>query len=235
MNISIFNRDYLMRRYSADDSFVDSMINIHLHEEERGSGRWAETQGIVRNIAGHGMVELKEASLENGTRADRVFYRGRWYECVSSVFYDHTALSHYNYKFIALPEDAMETITLFNAVLDEESGLDVYVPTVITGVAWTSVISAEKDTNGLKPAHKYTIRIPDNADFSGKTYVEPEAYEGSEGTFTFMPGCYIVKGREEENGSLPQLRKKHWDIVTVLTVSDFRKAPNDRHWKIEGE
>lgn len=235
MNIQIFNRDYVMRRYAPDGSFVESTIHIHLYPEENGTSvPWAETEGIVRHISGHGMVPLREADIAGGTKADRVLYKGRWYECTSSALFDHTVLAHYNYQFIVLPEEAVETITLFNSVYDEESGYDRLVPTVIRGVAWVSDTSASAETTGLRASSQYTVQIPEDADFSGKTYVEPVAFNGEGGTFTLTPGDIIVKGEETELIIKSELLKKYRGIITVLHVYDFRKAPNHRHWKVVG-
>lgn len=235
MNISIFNKEYLMRRYERDSSPSETVIKIHLHEEEHGSTQWAETQGVVRTLSGHGMVELMEADYENGTRGDRVMYRGRWYECVSCVLYDHTVLSHYNYKFIVVPEDAAETITIFNRAYAENEGYDIYVPTVISGASWVALSSASVQKDGLKGACKYTVRIPEDADFSGKTYVEPHLYSGDGTTFTIAVGDIIVKGNESGSMRPAEVKEKYGSFITITSVSDFRKAPNARHWKVEGE
>ena len=235
MNISFFNKEYLMRRYDLNDTPTESVISIHLHEEEHGSGQWAESQGVVRTLSGHGMVELFEADYEEGTQGDRVLYRGRWYECVSCVYHDRTILNHFNYKFIVVPEDAAETITIFNKAYDENAGYDIYVPTVIRGASWVCSSSAKVQNDGLKGASKYTIRIPKDADFSQKAYVEPHLYNGSEGSFTISIGDIIIKGSETERIRPAEIKEKYGNAVTVTSVSDFRKAPNARHWKVEGE
>ena len=236
MNITLFNRDYVMRRYGADGkSYSDQTVSIHLHPMEHGSGTWPEQQGIVRQISGHGNVEIREASLTDGNKADRVYYCGRWYECVSSVYYDRTHLSHWNYSFVEVPEDAMETITLFNAAYNAETGYDVYIPTVITGVSWLEEDTAAVDTQGIRSTKKYTVRIPEDADFSGKAYVEPAGYTGDTSTFTLMNGDIIIRGAEDTITSPTELKKKYRNLMTVLGVYDFRKAPNARHWKVVGE
>lgn len=236
MNISIFNKEYAVRRYTQDGGYEESTVSVHLHPQENGSGTpWAESQGIVRHISGHGMVPLREADMENGTRADRIFYMGRWYECTSSVLYDRTVLSHYNYQFIVVPEDAVETITIFNSALDEDKGYDVYVRTVIKGVSWIFSDGTTADNPGLKSASRFTVRVPEDADFSGKQYVDPASFNGADGTFTFMPGDIIVRGEEDEQDVPAGLLRKHRKIMKVMTVNDFRNAPNGRHWKLEGE
>lgn len=236
MNITIFNSDYTMRRYAPDGSFQESSVSIHLHPSENGSGSpWSETQGIVRNISGHGMVPLREADLEAGTKADRILYKGRWYECTSSVFYDRTMLAHYNYQFIVVPEDAITTITIFNPVFDPETGFDVYKPTVIRGASWLAPRTSTQDNIGIKAQDKYTIRVPEDADFSGSSYVDPAQFVGEQGTFTFRVGDIIVKGEESGPSTIAALQKKYGFVVKVMAVNDFRTSPNARHWRLDGE
>ncbi len=237
MNIAIFNRKYTLRRYGADGTYEDSVISVHLHASENGGGSpWPETKGIVRQISGHGMVPLREADLAGGTRADRVLYSdGRWYECTSCVLYDHTSLAHYNYSFIVVPEDVVDTITIFNAVLDPDKGYDLFIPTVIKGVSWLEQMLSTQDNIGVKEGSKYTIQVPEEADFSGRTYVEPHLYTGARGTFTFNTGDIIIRGVEWNKSTPAELRKKYGRTVKVMGVFDFRTAPNARHWKLEGE
>lgn len=89
-----------------------------------------------------------------------------------------------------------ETITLFNHYTDNDTGLDRYSPTVIRGVSWYCEVASSVDASGLVSANRFTIRIPTGADFSGKKYVRPEAYEGSSKAayFTLRQGDIIVHG-----------------------------------------
>ena len=67
-----------------------------------------------------------------------------------------------------------ETITVINSQVDPATGYDKYYATTISGVSWFCEIASSVDSSGLKAADKYTIRIPENADFGGnrnKIYV----------------------------------------------------------------
>lgn len=132
-----------------------------------------------------------------------------------------------------------EVITVFNARLDAESGMDAYYPTVISGVSWYSeTASTVVDASGLKAADKYTIRIPENADFSGKRYVPPAAYATGDpaAVFTLKAGDILVKGAVDQGGLRPaDLQRICGEIVTILGVTDNRRAPNARHWKVVGK
>ena len=131
-----------------------------------------------------------------------------------------------------------ETITVFNSRLDEESGMDTYHHTVISGVSWYSDIAANVEGDGgLKAANKFTIRIPVDADFSGKAYASPIAYAGGDPNylFTLKNGDIIVRGAVDEQGLRPaDLKKKYPEIVTILGVTDNTRAPRSKHWKVVG-
>lgn len=130
-----------------------------------------------------------------------------------------------------------ETITVFNAALDPETGYDVYLPTVIRGVSWYCDIASTVTDAGLKAANRFTIRIPDGADFSGKAYVHPAAYASAadrQRLFTLAQGSLIVHAAETEILTPAQLQAKYGEVVTVLGVTDNRRAPRAKHWKVVG-
>ena len=129
-----------------------------------------------------------------------------------------------------------ETITVFNALFNAENDCDVYIPTVISGVSWFEDVKSTVDSSGLKAASKCTIRIPCNADFHGKTYVNPLVYNGGASVFTLKPGDIIVKG-DASNVSDPRpatLKTSFPECVTVLGITDSRRAPKSKHWKVVG-
>lgn len=129
-----------------------------------------------------------------------------------------------------------ETITVFNAFYDEEQWFDLYKPTVIRGVSWYCEIASTVDATGLKAANKFTIRIPTDAYFSDKTYVTPLEYASGDpdSVFTLKQGDIIIQGRETASLTPAQLKEKYGEIVTILGVTDNRRCPNAKHWKVVG-
>lgn len=132
-----------------------------------------------------------------------------------------------------------ETITVFNARFDSENDKDTYAPTVIVGASWFCEIASNVDSSGLKAADKFTVRIPSDADFGEKTYMDPVSYAASgdpSKNFTLQSGDIIVKG----DASLAvdprpaTLKKAYTDCITILGVTDNRRAPNGKHWKVVG-
>ena len=129
-----------------------------------------------------------------------------------------------------------ETITVFNARTDDFYGYDTYAPTVISGVSWYSHTKSNVTDSGLKAANETTIRIPIDADFSGKTYVEPQGYTSADpaSAFTLRNGDFIVKGAETDPLTPAQAREKYGEIVTILGSTDNRRAPKGKHWRVTG-
>ena len=132
-----------------------------------------------------------------------------------------------------------ETITVFNARFDAENDKDIYIPTVIIGASWYCEIASTVDSSGLRAADKYTIRIPVNADFGGKVYVDPINYASADpnSVFTLKNGDIIVKGDASgiDDPRPAVLQTMFSELVTVLGVTDDRRAPNAPHWKVVGK
>ena len=127
-----------------------------------------------------------------------------------------------------------DTITVFNRRLDPDTGYEIYTPTVIRGVSWYSHVDSAVTSDGLKAANKITIRIPIDADFSGKSYVKPVDYTAGEREFTLRSGDYIINGEERRPLKPAQARAEYGEIATILGVTNNRRAPRAKHWKVVG-
>ena len=147
-----------------------------------------------------------------------------------------------------------DVITVFNARVDPSTGGQTWTPTVITGVGWymTDASTVDASKGGLVAANKATIRIPVNANAGGKTYTDPISYKTATsvaGLWTLQQGDVVVKAnvptstQTTTNGTTTttpiawtpaKLKKAYADCVTVLGVTDNRRAPNAPHWRITG-
>ena len=133
-----------------------------------------------------------------------------------------------------------DVITVFNARVDPETGGNVWRPTVITGVSWYMTDASAVDTGkgGLVAANKVTVRIPVGAITGGKAYADPIAYKYGTpaGLWTLQAGDIIVKGAAGgfEDPTPAKLKKAYAECVTVLAVTDNRRAPNAPHWRVTG-
>lgn len=132
-----------------------------------------------------------------------------------------------------------EVATLLNSQMDAETGYDVYNATVIKGVSWHNTVAATVSTSGLLAANQYIVRIPADADFGGKSYVDPIAYKTADPSacFTLQRGDLLVKGiiGETNNIKLSSIQERCAEGFTVLSVTDNRSAPNAQHWKVVGK
>lgn len=147
-----------------------------------------------------------------------------------------------------------DVITVFNARADPDSGGNVWTQTVLNGCSWflTDASTVDASKGGLVAANKATIRIPEDADAGGKAYADPVTYRDATsvaGLWTLQAGDVIVRGSVPTtetvtvngvsrtvviNWTPAKLRKAYADCVTVLDVTDNRRAPNAKHWKVVG-
>lgn len=132
-----------------------------------------------------------------------------------------------------------DTLTLFNARLDKVRDCTVYEKTVITGISWYGTVKTTVGDTGLKSANEFIIRIPLDADFGGKEYCDGESYTKAEDVsakFTLKQGDVIVKGIVPDSITTPaQATKAYPDTsFTIRGVTDNRRAPNAKHWKVVG-
>lgn len=134
-----------------------------------------------------------------------------------------------------------DTITVFNARVDQQTHGNVWIPTVITGASWymTDASTIDAGKGGLIAANKATIRIPADANTGSKTYADPVTYKAAADVstlWTLQNGDIIVKGDASAttDPTPAKLKKAYADCVTVLGVTDNRRAPNAPHWRITG-
>ncbi len=131
-----------------------------------------------------------------------------------------------------------QTITVFNRRQEEETGYDLYIPTVINGVSWFCRIEAAVN-NGLQAANMFVIRIPIDADTMGREYTDPVSYKNAgsvDNMFTLANGDIIVKAAVAVAPMTPaELHAAYNDCCTIVGVTDNRHAPNGKHFKVVGK
>ena len=133
-----------------------------------------------------------------------------------------------------------DTITVFNARVDPETGGNVWVPTVIAGAGWylTDASTVDASKGGLVAANRATIRIPAEADFGGKAYADPVSYASAgdvSGLWTLKGGDIVVRAAVNGADWTPaRLKAAYAECVTVLGVTDNRRGPRAAHWRVTG-
>ena len=112
----------------------------------------------------------------------------------------------------------------------------MYLKTVITGCSWAETRGAEAERGGSRAVDGCVIRIPEDAGFSGKRYVEPAGFDGNSGDrFTLKPGDLVARGEVAEEGLHPDALRRRYSALTVKVVSDNRRGRLGRHWRVECE
>lgn len=121
MNISLFNKLYWIRRFgeqknikgymTSDHHDFGASLNVHPLSTDSMQAL-PEGQRKVKRLEAHSTVVLVVADEKKNRKGDLLYYQGDWYECVSSQLWDHTILSHLNYQFVLVPDDAAGSIDL---------------------------------------------------------------------------------------------------------------------------
>lgn len=132
MNIRLFNRKYPLRRFREPhevrgymvSGYDDTVVSIHVHPSggDQVSDRDGAGESVARRLEGHGEVEIRISDRDTGTKADMLYFNGRWYECVSCELWFHTILTHYNYRFALVPDNAEGSKIDFDPPHLEEGG-----------------------------------------------------------------------------------------------------------------
>ena len=113
MFIKLFQKPYTVRQYApqtvengyAASPYTDAVMKLDV-QPLSSDDLLALPDGdrTVKRIKSFGGAKLTAADEFEGRPGDRLFYNGRWYECTSSVMWDHTILRHYRSDFIILPQ-----------------------------------------------------------------------------------------------------------------------------------
>lgn len=113
MGIGIFRRRFTIRRF-GDDEVIDgythagfeefkTVLNVQpLSADELKA--LPEGERKTRRLKAYGDDILHTADQTTGRRGDWLLYNGRWYECVSSIYWDHTLLSHCKSEFVEVAQ-----------------------------------------------------------------------------------------------------------------------------------
>ena len=120
LNIGLFKKPYLIRRYSAQilangypvTSHTD--VQTRLNVQPLGVNELAalpEGMRTVKRLKTFGKDRLTAADDLAGVPGDRLWYDGLWFECTASVLRERTPLGHYRSEFVMLPDQAPPPLT----------------------------------------------------------------------------------------------------------------------------
>jgi len=113
MSIGLFKKSYTVRRHGPQE-VIDGLtaapytdMTVRLDVQPLSSDELLalpEGDRTVRRVKSYGPDKLISANEFKGIPSDLLFYQGLWYECKSSVMWDHTMLRHYKSEFVILTE-----------------------------------------------------------------------------------------------------------------------------------
>ena len=111
--LGIFRRKFVIRRFGEDEIIVgyahatyedtETSLNVQpLSADELAA--LPEGERRTKRLKAYGDLTFTTADQSTGRRGDWLLYYGHWYECVSSLGWDHTILSHCKSEFVEVAE-----------------------------------------------------------------------------------------------------------------------------------
>lgn len=130
-------------------------------------------------------------------------------------------------------------VTIINRKRKERS--EVLLKTIIKNVAWHSVHGATSGSSS-ENVDSFKMRIPIDADFGGKTYVDRITYEAlsfedAAKHWTLASGDIVVKGNvTEEEITQTILYEKYNEVYRIGEYADNTDMGSDavKHWRVGG-
>lgn len=127
MGFTIFRRTFTIRRFGEDEvidgyahtTYTDTntILNVQpLSADELQA--LPEGERRTKRLKAYGDLIFTTADQSTGVRGDWLLYGGHWYECVSSLYWDHTLLTHCKSEFVEVAESEVAPY----AAADESDG-----------------------------------------------------------------------------------------------------------------
>ena len=119
MGFGIFKRSFVIRRFGEERlidgygvaPFSDMVAHLNVQPLSKDEIQaLPEGEQRVKRMKAFGDLVFTTADQSTGRRGDWLFYQGKmdpeghWYECVSSLGWDHTMLSHCRSEFVIVSE-----------------------------------------------------------------------------------------------------------------------------------
>lgn len=119
MSIGIFRRSFVIRRFGEEQlvdgygtaSYTDTVTSLNVQPLSADElAALPEGERRTKRMKAFGDLVFTTADQSSGRRGDWLWYEGKmdtdghWYECVSSLGWDHTMLSHCRSEFVRVSE-----------------------------------------------------------------------------------------------------------------------------------
>lgn len=105
----IFRRLYTIRRFGKTEivdgyqcaGYEDTETSLNVQPLSKDELlALPEGERRTKRLKAYSDFTFTTADQSSGKRGDWLFYNGHWYECVSSIGWDHTMLSHCKSEFV---------------------------------------------------------------------------------------------------------------------------------------
>lgn len=137
MGLGIFRRAFTIRRFGEENfvdgygvaSYTDEVTSLNVQPLSKDELQaLPEGERRTKRMKAFGDLVFTTADQSTGRRGDWLFYQGRmdpeghWYECVSSLGWDHTMLGHCRSEFVQVSEAEARRVPRPETDADEKGG-----------------------------------------------------------------------------------------------------------------
>ena len=114
MGLGIFRKPYTVRKHGeqtvkrgyASAPYSDVVIRLNVQPQAPDSFEGRDYGDFtIKHLKTWGKDKLTSADEHAGIPGDCLNYQGAWYECKSSVMWEHTPLAHYQSDFVIIPAE----------------------------------------------------------------------------------------------------------------------------------
>lgn len=117
--MDIFKKEYVLRKFGEQKEidgymtapYIDSVAKLNVQPQSTDEiAVLPEGDRAVKRIKAIGKVEIHTADDFKGIPADRLFYKGKWYECEGSDIRDNTPIGQTSAVFVLITKSESEEL-----------------------------------------------------------------------------------------------------------------------------
>ena len=112
MLLNMWKKYYTLRRFGeqrfvdgyAVRDYSDSKVYLDIQPQKNDTVVTPDGKRRTSGITAYGEFPITIEDVSAGTPGDWLYYEGWWYECKSSMMYEHSLVSHYTSTFVIVTE-----------------------------------------------------------------------------------------------------------------------------------
>lgn len=126
--LGVFRRNFKIRRFGKEEivdgyghtSYEDDEVALNVQPLSADEIQaLPEGERRIKRLKAYSDFIFTTADQSTGRRGDWLLYYGHWYECVSSLGWDHTILSHCKSEFVEVPESEVAPYSIAGSEQDK--------------------------------------------------------------------------------------------------------------------